>query len=255
MKLSERLEIIINEVQTNGSAKVADLCVRLGCSEVTIRSDIRKLDEQGILKKTYGGAVRIEKGLSVEFSPGESFLNSDSKYRIAKKAYEYIENRESIIIDDSTTAYYLAKYIKDHPEKHIVVVTNSLLSAAELSTAGHVDLFIAGGQVVGNPPSLLDNIAVNAIRQFNVDKAFVGVNGINLKVGLTSMGAPQMDTKREIIKMANQTYVIADSTKFGTGNLFTVCPMTDIYKVITDTGVTKEIIHLAKKVNVDMDVV
>lgn len=138
MKLSERLEIIIDEVQTNGNAKVADLSQRLGCSEVTIRNDIRKLDEQGVLKKTYGGAVKIEKGLGVEFVPGECFLNSDKKYRIAKKAFEYIGNRESIMIDDSTTGYYLAKYIKEHSEKQIVVVTNSLLSAAELSTAKHI---------------------------------------------------------------------------------------------------------------------
>lgn len=255
MKMTERLEVIIDEVQTNGSVNVIDLSNRLGCSEVTIRSDIRKLDEQGVLKKTYGGAVKIEKGLSVEFVPGECFLNSDKKYRIAKKAFEYIVNRDSIMIDDSTTGYYLAKYIKEHPEKHIVVVTNSLISAAELSTARHVDLFVVGGQVMGNPPSALDNIAVNAMGQFHVNKAFVGVNGINLKVGLTSMGTPQMDLKREIIKMANQTYVIADSSKFGNSNLFTVCPMDDIYKVITDTDVTKETVHLAKKVNVDMDIV
>ena len=109
MKASERLEIIIDEVQTNGIVKVAEISGRLGCSEVTIRNDIRKLDQQGVLKKTYGGAVRKENGLSVEFIPGEYFLNSDKKYRIAKRAYEYIEGGDSIIIDDSTTGYYLAK--------------------------------------------------------------------------------------------------------------------------------------------------
>ena len=85
MKASERLEIIIDEVQTNGIVKVAEISGRLGCSEVTIRNDIRKLDQQGVLKKTYGGAVRKENGLSVEFIPGEYFLNSDKKYRIAKR--------------------------------------------------------------------------------------------------------------------------------------------------------------------------
>lgn len=255
MKLSERLEIIIDEVQTNGCVNVTEISQRLGCSEVTVRSDIRKLDAQGVLKKTYGGAVKIEKGLSVEFVPGECFLNSDKKYRIAKKAYEYIANRESIMIDDSTTGYYLAKYIKEHEEKHIVVVTNSLLSGSLLSAARHIDLFVVGGHIKGNPPASLDNITVAGMQQFHVDKAFVGVNGINLKVGLTSMGTPQMDVKREIIKMSNQTYVIADSSKFGSSNLFTVCSMKEIYKVITDTEVTKETVQLAKKVNVNMDIV
>lgn len=255
MKLSERLEVIIDEVQTNGSVKVSDLCQRFGCSEVTVRNDIRKLDQQGVVKKTYGGAVRIEKGLSVDFVPGECFLNSDQKCRIAKKAYEYIANRESIIIDDSTTGYYLAKYIKEHDDKRIVVVTNSLLSGAELSSVKHVDLFMVGGHVVGNPPSALDNITINAMGQFHVDKAFVGVNGINLNVGLTSMGTPQMDVKREMIKMARETIVIADSTKFGNGSLFTVCPMSDVDRVITDSDIKKEYVQTAKNSNIALDIV
>lgn len=84
MKASERLEIIIDEVQTNGIVKVAEISGRLGCSEVTIRNDIRKLDQQGVLKKTYGGAVRKENGLSVEFIPGEYFLNSDKNTELPK---------------------------------------------------------------------------------------------------------------------------------------------------------------------------
>lgn len=255
MRPSERLEIIIDEVQTNGIVKVAEISRRMGCSEVTIRNDIRKLDQQGVLKKTYGGAVRKENGLSVEFIPGEFYLNSDKKYRIAKKAYEYIEDGESIIIDDSTTGYYLARYIKEHTEKHVAVVTNSLLSGAELTSAKHVELFVLGGHVIGNPPASLDNITVSAMGQFHVNKAFVGVNGINLKVGLTSMGTPQMDVKREMIRMSGQTFVIADSSKFGSRNLFTVCPMDAVYKVITDTEIKKEYIQMARNLNIAMDVV
>jgi len=255
MRLSERLEIIIEEVQTSGSVKVSEISSRLGCSEVTVRNDIRKLDEQGVVKKTYGGAVRIEKGLSVDFVPGECFLNSDKKYRIAKRAYEYIENRESIIIDDSTTGYYLADYIREHDAKRIVVVTNSLLSGAVLASARHVELFFVGGHAIGNPPSCLDNMTVKAMGQYNADKAFVGVNGINLEVGLASMGTPQMDVKREMIRMANKTFVIADSSKFGHGSLFTVCPMSQVDMIISDIDIKKEYVHIAKQLNIELDLV
>ena len=132
MKQSERLEIIIDTLQREGKVKVSDLSLKLGCSEVTIRNDIRKLDDQGVLKKTYGGAVQKQDGLSVSFMPGEFFLNGEEKQRIALKAYEYIDNRDSIIIDDSTTGCYLAKIINEHPEKNLIVVTNSLFVAAEL---------------------------------------------------------------------------------------------------------------------------
>ena len=85
MKVSERLEIIIEEVQEKGQVKVADLSGRLGCSEVTIRNDIRRLDQQGVLKKTYGGAVRKEEGLSVQFNPGEFYLNRSEERRVGKE--------------------------------------------------------------------------------------------------------------------------------------------------------------------------
>ena len=94
--------------------------------------------------------------------------------RIAKRAYEYIEGGDSIIIDDSTTGYYLAKYIKEHAEKHLAVVTNSVLSGAELTSARHVDLFIVGGHVIGNPPAALDNITVGAWGSFMLTRPLWG---------------------------------------------------------------------------------
>jgi DeoR/GlpR family transcriptional regulator of sugar metabolism len=255
MKQSERLEMIIAEIYQNGHVQVSDLSERLGCSEVTIRSDIRLLDQQGVLKKAYGGAIRKEKELSIDFIPGEFYLNSEKKSRIAKRAYEYIANGDSIMIDDSTTGCYLAKCIKKFTEKEITVVTNSILAAAELSMASHVSLFIVGGHVIGNPPSALDNITVNDMKQFHVDKAFIGVNGINLNVGLTSMGTPQMDIKREIINVSHETFVLADSSKFDNRNLFTVCKFDKIDKIITDSEISKATIQLAKLKKVLLDIV
>lgn len=252
MKQSERLEIIIDTLNRDGIVKVTELAQYLDCSEVTLRKDIKKLDEQGVLKKTYGGAVPKEDGLSVSFVPGEFYLNNIEKQRIACAAYEQIENRDSIILDDSTTCCYLAKLIKESPGKSLIVVTNSLYSAAILSSAKHVELFVIGGHPIGTPPSTLDNFAISAFQSFNVDKAFVGINGINLKTGLTSIGTPQMETKRAIIRSANKTIALADHTKFGGSNLFTVCPTKDISLIITDTGVSKETLQTAQKLNINL---
>ena len=121
MKHDERIEIIIREVQEKGQVKVPELAQMLDCSEVTIRNDIRKLDDQGILKKTHGGAEKRSYGLSVQFESGEYYLNADYKRRIAEKAYEYIEDQESIMIDDSTTCCYLAQIIKERKEKRLIL--------------------------------------------------------------------------------------------------------------------------------------
>lgn len=251
----ERFAIIMRELEKKGAVKVSDLSDLIGCSEVTIRSDISRLDSQRLLKKVYGGAVKKDEVLELTLDPGELYLNREKKERIARKAYTYINNRESIILDDSTTAYYLAEQIKEDASKRVVVVTNSIACGALLSGVRHVDLFLVGGSVIGNPPSALDNIASRFLGQFHVDKAFVGVNGINLKVGLTSIGTPQMDVKKVMIRIAEETYVIADSSKFGNGNMFTVCPISDITRIITDTDMDEEHRKIARELGVDIDIV
>lgn len=253
--IKERFEIILKELEEKGAVKVSQLSGILECSEVTIRSDIAKLDEQKLLKKTYGGAVKREEHFEIALEPGEVYLNRDKKYRIAQRAYSYINNRDSVILDDSTTAYYLAQCIRENDKKRVVVVTNSIAVAAVLSNVRQAELFLIGGGVIGNPPSALDNIAVNFLDQFHVDKAFVGVNGINLKIGLTSIGSPQMEVKKKMIKVSQETYVIADSSKFGNGNLFTVCPIDKIDRIITDADVSDEILKLADELNVKIETV
>lgn len=255
MSAKERLEFILEELEKCGNVSVTQLSKKLDCSEVTIRSDIAKLDEQKKLKKVYGGAVKLEEKMEIVLEPGELYLNKDKKIRIAEKAYSYINNRDSIILDDSTTAYYLACCIRDCKDKRVVVVTNSIVIAALLSESRHVELFIVGGGIIGNPPSALDNIAVRFLSQFHIDKAFVGVNGINMKAGLTSIGTPQMEVKRRMIEISEETYVIADSSKFGNGNLFTVCTLDQITRIITDSDVKENILKQAEEEHVIIETV
>ncbi len=251
----ERADFILNQLEQLGEVRVKELSACLNCSEVTIRGDIRRLEGEGLLKRTHGGAINKVRMLEVLCEPGEYTWNQQEKARIASCAYEYINNRDSIIIDDSTTGGYLAKVIRQHPQKHIIVITNSLLAAAELSAAKHVELFIVSGHVVGAPPAALDNFTIDAFHQFRVSKAFIGTNGISLRDGLFSLGAPQRDVKKAIISVSNEVYVLADHTKFDGGNLFNICGMDEVTRVITDSKVSEEIIKETKERGIYMDVV
>lgn len=255
LSAQDRLDYIIKQVEENGVVRVAALSEELDCSEVTIRNDIRKLDQQGFLRKVHGGAELRRDGLTISFEQGEYFWHKDEKSRIAARAYEYVNSRDSIIIDDSTTGYYLAKLIRRNPDKHVIVVTNSILVAAELSAAKHVELFIVSGHVIGAPPSAMDNFTIDAFHQFNVTKAFIGANGIHLEKGLASLSASRRDVKRAIADAANELYVLADHTKFDGSSLFSVCPMSAVTRVITDKGVRPEIVVQARTLNVRLDVV
>lgn len=248
--MQERRQMILQELEEKGRVRVAELSKKLGFSEVTIRSDIKSMDAEGLLKRTHGGALAVpkEEEKDTRKYQAESLCrHTERKERIAACAYEFIADRDTIILDDASTTFYLALHIKNHPEKRLAVVTNSLLAGNELAGTEHVDLYMVGGNVGGHLSATMGDSAVRNIEQFRVDKAFIGVHGINFEVGLTSIATPQMQVKKAILKVAEEVYVLADSSKFRGGYLSVICPIRDVYKIITDNEVSGENIRKAQE--------
>ena len=250
--MEERRRTILRELDERGRVRVADLSRELGCSEVTIRNDIKNMDMEGLLQRVHGGAIKREESPVRKYSAESIYRHTDRKKKIASCAYEYIEDRDTIIIDDASSSFYLAVHIKNHPEKRVAVVTNSLLVGNELSGAKHVELYMVGGHVGGHLAATMGDAALENMRSFHVDKAFIGVHGINFEVGLTSIATPQMQVKHAILKAAKEVYVLADSSKFGGGYLSVICPITDVHLIITDDEVAKENIKIAKELDVPL---
>lgn len=250
--MQERRQIILQELEENGKVRVADLSKRLGCSEVTIRNDIKSMDAEGLLKRTHGGALCIRKETERKYQAESIYRHVERKKRMAACAYEFVSDRDTIILDDASSTFYLALHIKKHPEKKLVVVTNSLLVGNELAGVDHIDLYMVGGNVGGHLSATMGDSAVRNIEQFHVDKAFIGVHGINFEVGLTSIATPQMQVKKAILKVAEEVYVLADSSKFRGSYLSVICPIGDIHKIITDNEVSPENIKKAQKYEVPL---
>lgn len=252
---NKRIEYIASLLDSVGSVKVSELSRELKCSEVTIRSDIQKLEDRGLAKRVHGGAVKSGGQLMVPYDAGNVFKNSDKKRRIAQKAYEYIEDQDTVILDDASVCFYLAQCIRDNPSKHLLVITNSLASAGILSHLGHVELFVLGGQVGGKLAATMGDLAINSLSGFRANKAFISAYGINFSVGLTSIGSPQMQVKKAILAASDQIYVMADSSKFGGGYVMVVCPLSEIRGIITDNEIKSEYLEEAKRQRVQIDVV
>lgn len=250
--MQERRRFILQQLQDQGTVRVAELSKELRCSEVTIRSDIKAMDQEGLLERTHGGAIVIEKENSRKYDAESIYRHRALKEEIAAAAYEYIEDNDTIIIDDASSSFYLACHVKKHPEKHIAVVTNSLLVGNELANQPHIQLFMIGGQVGGRLAATLGESAVQNLEKLHVDRAFIGVHGINFDVGITSIGSPQMQVKQAILRCAQETYVLADSTKFGGGYLQVICPLKEIHKVITDHQIKPEYVRLAEQHGLSM---
>lgn len=252
--MQDRWKFILKELEDNGNVRVAKLSREYGCSEVTIRNDIKKMDHEGLLVRTHGGAVRFQEQAAVPYPyVTESLLrNMEQKKRIAAKAYEFIEDRDTIIIDDASTSFYLASYIREHPQKRLAVVTNSLLSGNELAGLKHVELYMVGGYVGGYMAATMGEEAAAHMRDFHVDKAFIGAHGINFKAGLTSIATPQMQMKQAMLKVTEKVYVLADSSKFSGGYLSVICPIDAVDQIITDNGLPSSTAEMAKECRVPL---
>ena len=250
--MEERRRTILRELDEKGRVRVAELSRELGCSEVTIRNDIKNMDMEGLLQRVHGGAIKREESPVRKYSAESIYRHTDRKKKIAACAYDYIEDRDTIIIDDASSSFYLAVHIKNHPEKRVAVVTNSLLVGNELSGAKHVELYMVGGHVGGHLAATMGDAALENMQNFHVDKAFIGVHGINFEAGLTSIATPQMQVKHAILNAAKEVYVLADSSKFSGGYLSVICPLTDVHLIITDDEVAKENVKIAKELNVPL---
>ncbi len=262
----ERRRRILDVLHRDGRVNVNELSRMLQCSAVTIRSDIRALEGDRKLVRTHGGAVLIDEdrlsymdGLSgrekdrFPHYPGKSLYDMVAeKTRIAKCAYDLIENEDSLFLDDASATFYLALEIRDHREKNVSVVTNSLLVASELANLAHVEVGIVGGIVGGRQPSTLGERAASRIADLTVDKAFMGVHGVNLDVGLTSLAQPQKMVKQAILKTTDEVYVLADSSRFSYQSKNVICPFYMVKGIISDSGVPEQERNLAKKRGVNL---
>ncbi len=253
--MDERFDYIIKQLELHDSVRVSELSQQLKCSEVTIRSDIQKMHEKGLLMRTHGGAKKVESKLMIPFEPGNVLKNKENKIKIAEQAVKYIEDGDTIILDDSSINYYLAQNIKDEVSKHVIVITNSLVVASILTGKQHVSLFMTGGQVGGKFAATMGELTSDSLESFHADKAFISAHGVNFDVGITSIGSGQLAVKKSILKVAKKIYVLVDSTKFDGGYIMVVCPLDRIERIITDNELSKEHIKTAKEKNVVIDLV
>lgn len=253
--IQTRAEYILNQLNVDDRVTVRDLSRHFGCSEVTIRNDLKHLEEKGLLSRTHGGARRKEKELPLYINPGNVFRHKSEKMKIAEKAYSYIEEHDTIFIDDSSIGYYLAEYISRKSRKHLAVITNSLAVSMLLSACDRVVLYMIGGQIGGDFPATFGEMAMDTISRFKADKAFISAHGVSFDAGVTSIGSPQMQVKKAILTAAQEIYLLVDSSKFRGGYVMVVCPLSRIKKTITDNGLSAENRKLAGEHHIPIDIV
>lgn len=245
--MRERKKIILQELEQTGYVKVSALSREFHCTEVTIRRDLNAMAEEGLLKRTHGGAVKIGKNFVTDNVKDLVYSNLYNKIYIAKLAYQIVEDNDTIFLDDATTCLYLAREIKRNNKKRTNVITNSILLASEIMQTAHISLKVIGGDAAGNLSATVGKEAMEQIKGYKADKAFIGVNGIDSQGEITGIGYPQMGIKKAMMEHAKATYILADSSKFGHTYLSHICNISEVTAVLTDRDLKEEYIQMAKE--------
>ena len=238
MLANKRREKIFELIKEDGAAKVANLARIFKVTEVTIRQDLEKLASDGLVVKEHGGAF-IK---NIEDQVGSFSLthreNLDKKLLIAKKAIEFINNGDSIILDSGSTATEIAKLLIGH--RDITVITNALNIAMLLGGKPGIDLIVTGGEFKPPTLSLTGQKAADFFKGINVRKLFLATAGISLKSGLTYPSISDLVVKKAMIDAADLTYLVADSSKIGKSDFASLGALSLIDYILTDNGIEEK---------------
>jgi DeoR family fructose operon transcriptional repressor len=215
---------------------VRQLCDQLEASEATIRRDLATLEMEGKLERTHGGAILTSPTpLTIEenFNQKENLFEAE-KRAIALKAYEHLEDFDSIILDAGTTTLELARLI-GQSSLHLTVITNSTAVSGCIAQNPNVELIAVGGKVRLNVLAAVGHAAIEFLRRFNVNKSFVAANGISIDNGLTTPDLDEAEVKRAMLSCAGKRFVLVDHSKFNRVALCQIAPLSMLDVVITDS--------------------
>ncbi|MBN1925826.1 MAG: DeoR/GlpR transcriptional regulator [Prolixibacteraceae bacterium] len=242
MLANQRREKILELIREDGQAKVMDLSRIFKVTEVTIRQDLERLEKDGFIVREHGGAFLKDIDMNVRSMSLQNQENMPLKMTIAKKAVEFINDGDTIILDSGSTTTEVARLMNSY--KNLTVITNALNIALILGAYSGINVILTGGEFKAPTLSLTGQKAADFFQNLHVDKLFLATAGIALKSGLTYPGISDICVKRAMIESADITYLVADSTKIGKSSFASLGALSLIDYLITDSEIEKEYIEL-----------
>ena len=215
MFAEERQERIFQIVNQRSSVRVSELSDELDISEVTIRRDLDELQRQKRIIRTHGGAMSTYSAGKGKTYSQHAAREVNLKQKIAKTAYEMIQDDDTILMDNSSTVNEVVKLIAQGNKKNLRIITTSLVAPSLLADAENCTVQIVGGEVNFKYQSVEGSSACRFIRGIRVDKSFVGINGVDEQFGFSTPRYADADIKNDILHSAHCSIILADHTKLG----------------------------------------
>ncbi|PJC86788.1 transcriptional regulator [Vibrio sp. HA2012] len=252
MNLILRRQKILEQLESHGTVEVKNLATLLDASEVTVRADLRTLEQEGKLIRFFGGAQLpesskqtvmtaeppVSRELKDEVSISSRYsINSDEKVRIAKRAAELVPANATIILDSGSTTHLVAEELT--LRGNITAITNNLSAAIALSDSPNTTLVICGGVYRPKTQSMHGQKAEQCLDGVSADFLFIGADGLDPKRGITTFNEGY-NISRVMANCATKIVAVVDSSKFTRAGFNQVLDIEQIDILITDTGIQPE---------------
>ncbi|MCI4667691.1 MAG: DeoR/GlpR family DNA-binding transcription regulator [Bacteroidia bacterium] len=241
MTIAERHSMILKRLEMKGYVRVKELAKELGVSLVTIRKDLKTLEDRKMLFRSHGSAS-FRPSQTVERPVNEKeLLWADEKEAIASKAVELVESGESMIIGSGTTTLAFARALPG--DGSYTVLTAAMNVSFALLDHNAIELIQLGGQVRKGANTAVGPYAEEMLSNFACQTLFLGVDGISPDFGLTTSNMMEAHLNRRMIESVQRTIVLCDSSKFGLRGFGKICEVNDVDVLITDERAPKDMIQ------------
>jgi DeoR family glycerol-3-phosphate regulon repressor len=252
MTLAPRQHDILERTRERGYVSIDELAQAFGVTPQTIRRDINQLADQGLLRRTHGGAACDTSSIQNTAYAMRAGQMRDEKQRIADAIAAAIPDHASLFITIGTTTEAVARALQQH--KGLKVITNNLHVAAQLSTKADFEVLVAGG-TVRSDGGVVGQAAVDFIEQFKVDVAVVGISGIDQDGSLLDFDYQEVRVSQAVIANARQVFLAVDSSKFGRNAVVRLGSLALIDRVFTDAAPAPTIRSLLDSHKVGLELV
>ena len=248
----ERKQYITRILEETGVVNIAELATELNVSSMTIRRDLARMEQEGIVKTEYGGAVLNNTALFESSILQKQRIYAKEKRAIGKHCADQIKSDETIFLDAGTTPAEIAQCLVYR--KNLVVMTNSLLVANYLAKADGIRLIMCPGIFREHSMAFMGQSTDEFTSNFQIDKLYLGVEGID-EHGVSVPDLTDGGTKRSLISCARRIICVADSSKFGKHWTFNICPLSSIDEIVTDSGIDPSMAERIRATGITLTIV
>ncbi|MGY3039224.1 DeoR family transcriptional regulator of aga operon [Rhodanobacter sp. TND4EL1] len=253
--VEERRRLIVELVEQQGRATVEELATRFGTSTVTIRADLDALARQSAIARSHGGALPVAPAANdTPLNIKETRWHAQ-KLRIGQAAAKMIRDGETIILDSGSTTVEIARQIRHMKFESLTVITNALNIALELSGLPQIRVMMLGGLLRQTSYSLVGPDAEQALAKLSADRLFLGVDGLDPEVGVTTPDPLEAALNALMIRVSRQTIAVLDASKLGQRSLSVITPIKNLDMVISDSSAPTDTVEALRAAGVQVELV